>query len=233
MSLPFTPDQFFAVFAAYNETVFPMPLVLLVVGLWAAWMALRPTAWADRSIGLIVAALWLWMGAVYQWMFFAAVNPAARVFGAAFVAEGVLLLWYLAIRRRVRFRAAPTWRGAAGLALLIYAFVVYPAVGWALGHRYPAMPTFGLPCPTTIATLGLMLWAEPRAPLPVLVVPWLWALVGTGAALQLGVWEDLGLLVAAGLSLLGWVVAAPRTTPRTAGYSESVTRSSPSRARSS
>jgi hypothetical protein len=206
VSLPFTQDQFFAVFAAYNVSVFPAQLVLLAVGLGAALAGLRPRPWTDRTIGVALALLWLWMGVVYQWGFFTAVNPAARAFGAGFVVESALLAWYVAIRRRTRFRAVPSWRGGIGLALLIYAFAVYPALAWALGHRYPAAPTFGLPCPTTIATLGLLTWTEPRPPAPVMVIPWLWAIVGTSAAFQLGVREDLGLGVALVLSVWGWVV---------------------------
>ena len=72
----------------------------------------------------------------------------------------------------------------------------YPALGDALGHRYPAAPTFGLPCPTTIFTIGLLLWAAHRMPRAVLVIPIVWAVFGFQAAVFLGVREDLGLLVA-------------------------------------
>jgi hypothetical protein len=84
----------------------------------------------------------------------------------------------------------------AGGALLGYALVVYPLLGWALGHRYPASPTFGLPCPTTIATFGVLIWVRPQPRWWLLIVPLLWAVVGTSAAFSLGIREDLGLLVA-------------------------------------
>lgn len=215
MNLPFSQDQFFAVFAAYNASVYPAQLVLLLLGLGAALIAMRPVRGADRAIGGVLALLWLWMGVVYQWGFFSAVNPAARAFGAGFVVEAGLLVWYLVIRRRLSFRPPPTWRGGFGLVLLVYAFAIYPAVGWALGHRFPASPTFGLPCPTTIMTLGLLLWTEQRPPAPVMIIPWLWALVATAAALQLGVREDLGLLVALVVSVGGWL-AGYRAQPRAA-----------------
>ena len=78
---------------------------------------------------------------------------------------------------------------------------MYPLLNVLLGHRYPAMPTFGAPCPTTIATFGLLTWATPRPPWFVWPIPVLWALVGTSAAFALGVREDLGLLAAAGLAV--------------------------------
>lgn len=208
MNLPFSKDQFFAVFAGYNEAVAPAQIGLLVLGIAAVILALRPSRGSDRTIGMILSVLWVWMGVVYHWWFFRAINPAAGLFGAVFGLEAGLLLWYFVIRRRATFGPPPGPRGWLALILLVYAFAVYPAVAYALGHRYPATPTFGLPCPTTIATLGLLLWTTRRPPLVVMVVPWLWALVGSSAAFQLGVHEDLGLLVALVISVWGWLVGS-------------------------
>ena len=42
------------------------------------------------------------------------------------------------------------------LAALGGALVAYPVLSAMLGREFPEMPTFGLPCPTTIFTLGLL-----------------------------------------------------------------------------
>ena len=86
--------------------------------------------------------------------------------------------------------------------LVVVGLIVYPILSVLAGHHYPALPTFGLPCPTTIYTLGLLLWFE-RLPRSAAVIPAFWAVIGTFAALQLGVPEDF-LLIA---SLLGSAVA--------------------------
>jgi uncharacterized protein DUF6064 len=211
MPLPFSRDQFLAVFAAYNDAVAPVQILLIALGIGAAALALWPMRWSDRAIGLVLAALWLWMGVEYHWRFFRPVNPAATLFGAAFVVEAVLLAWATVRPPRLAFRAPRSLRGGLALLLLVYALAVYPAIGWALGHRYPAAPTFGLPCPTTIATLALLIWTVERPPVAVMLVPWAWALIGSTAAFRLGMWEDLGLTVALVLSLWGWLVQAPRT----------------------
>lgn len=78
------------------------------------------------------------------------------------------------------------------------------------GHGWPRAPVFGVaPCPTTIFTLALLLAS--RTPLVVAAIPVLWALVGTTAAVLLGVPEDLGLLVAVAAFLLlrEWGKPAP------------------------
>lgn len=211
MPLPFSRDQFFAVFVAYNEAVAPAQILLIALGIGAAALALRPMRRSDRAIALVLAGLWLWMGVEYHWRFFRPVNPAATLFGAAFVVEAVLLAWAAVRPPPLAFRAPRSLRGGLALALLVYAFAVYPAIGWALGHRYPAAPTFGVPCPTTIATLALLLWTVERPPVALMLIPWAWALIGSTAAFRFGMWEDLGLTVALVLSLWGWFVQPPRT----------------------
>jgi hypothetical protein len=96
-----------------------------------------------------------------------------------------------------------------GAVLIVYALVVYPVLGHLLGHRYPAAPTFGLPCPTTIFTFGVLLWARAPVPRVLVVVPMLWAALGAVAAMQLGVPEDFGLLVA-GVTAVPMILLAPR-----------------------
>jgi hypothetical protein len=213
VTLPFTRDQFLAIFAAYNEAVAPLQLLLLAAGICAVVLALRPTQWSDRVVGGVLAGLWLWMAVEYHWRFFRSINPAAMLFAVAFLIEAALLAEF-AVHRRLRFRAkaaaSGTWGGWV-LALVIYALALYPAIGWALGHRYPSAPTFGVPCPTTIVTLGLLAWSEERPPLVLMAIPWAWTLVGTAAALQLGMREDLGLLVALVISVVGWRTHLPRT----------------------
>jgi hypothetical protein len=207
MKLPFDTSQFFAVFASYNTAIWPAQIVLTALGIAAVALALRPRPWSDRAVAGVLAVLWVWMGLVYHVAFFSTINPAANVFGALFVLEGIALA-ALGVGRRLRFRFDTDVRGVAGAAFIVYALVLYPVLGYVAGHRYPATPTFGAPCPTTILTLGLLLWAE--APKLLLIVPLAWSLLGASAAAQLGVWEDLG-LVAAGL-LAAVLTLAPRSS---------------------
>jgi hypothetical protein len=198
--MPFTPTEFFDVFRRYNEAVWPAQLLLVAASLMVVVLAFRPSSSAGRVSVLVLAMLWLWAGVIYHGAFFRQINPVAAVFGAVFVVQGVIFAW-LGIRERpVTFRARRDPAGVAGGLMIVYALLLYPLIGLLAGHRYPAAPTFGVPCPTTIFTLGLLLWAEPPVPRPAVVIPVLWAVVATIGAVQLGVPEDFGLTIAAAIA---------------------------------
>lgn len=156
-----------------------------------------------RVVGAVLALLWAWMALAYHFAFFAAINPAAWGFGAVFRLGSAALAWH-SWRGSLVFGRTGGARGLAGGALVAYALVGYPVLGGLLGARYPAVPTFGLPCPTTIFTLGLLLFAVPPVPRIVFVVPLLWSCIGAFAAFAAfarDVKQDLGLVVAAVLAL--------------------------------
>lgn len=214
--LPFTRDQFLGVFALYNShaAVWPAQFVAYALGLAMVLLIFRRTATARRTIGAGLALMWLWTGIAYHWLHFAPVNPAAIGFGLLFVAQGLLFLQLAITGRGPDFGPAPGFGGMLGWALVGYAALLYPLVGYWSGHRYPAMPMFGItPCPLTLFTLGLLLLTVTRVPWRLLVVPVAWSLVGGSAALLLGIESDWPLLAsgvatAAALAWRGRALAA-------------------------
>ena len=115
-----------------------------------------------------------------------------------------MFVWQGVVRRRLTFQWAPGPKAMSGVTLIVFALVVYPVWSAYAGHPYPATPTFGMPCPTTIFTIGLLCFAVPPTPRSPLVVPVLWCAVGSQAAFLLGVQPDLGLIATGvvGLALL-------------------------------
>ncbi len=198
MQLPFTAEQFYGVLREYNETLWPAQVFLTGLALAAITLVLVPRRWSGVAISATLAFLWAWSSVAYHLAFFTAINPLAYAFSGISMAGAVVFLWQGVIRRRLVFRWGGGARAAFGVALMAFALLVYPAWSWYAGHRYPAMPTFGLPCPTTIFTIGLLAFAVAPYPRTALIVPILWCLVGAQAAFLLGVPQDLG-LVAAGL----------------------------------
>lgn len=201
MMLPFTVEQFFVVFRAYNESVWPAQWVLGALALVAIYLVARPGSWSSRVVSAILGALWLWQGLAYHLAFFVTINPLAYVFAVVSIAGGFAFLWFGVLRCRLRFQLSFHGRGLVGLLLVAFAFVVYPAWSLLAGHHYPEFPTFGLPCPTTIFTIGMFAFLVPPYPRAALVAPVLWCFVGAQAAFLLSVPQDLSLLVAAAVGV--------------------------------
>jgi hypothetical protein len=218
MRLPFSSEQFFEVFRDYHAAVGPAPLLLNLLGLAALALvfARRRRAAAGVAISSLLALLWAWSGIVYHGVFFRRINPLALGFGLLFVLAALLFLWHGVVQRRLRFSAGKDWRGLWGATLVLYALVLYPVALTLLGHTYPAMPSFGLPCPTTLFTLGLLAWAEPSTPLAPWWLPIGWAGVGASAAVLLDVPTDLVLLPAGVIGVLLLLGLSPARPPRRA-----------------
>ncbi|MDP1531198.1 DUF6064 family protein [Rhodoferax sp.] len=204
MALPFTVEQFYGVFRDYNAAVWPAQWFLVALALVAVGAVLRPQPWSGVVVSSILGVLWAWIALIYHLAFFARISPAAYGFAAGSAVGAVAFIWQGVIRRRLSFRWVPGLNAMAGVVLIAFALVVYPVWSAYAGHPYPATPTFGLPCPTTIFTIGLLCFAVPPMPRGPLILPLLWCLVGAQAAFLLDVQPDLGLIAAAvvGMGLL-------------------------------
>jgi len=197
MQLPFSREQFLDVFRAYNDAIGIMPALLVGLAIALVAAAYSRSGKKHRAIAAGLAVLWIWSGAVYHWGFFAQINPAAQLFGALFLVQAGVLLALGVLRSRLKFEPRGQRSTVMGWALIAYALVGYPLLGAALGHGYPNGPSFGAPCPTTIFFFGLMFWVEGKIPVMLVALPVAWAVLGTSAAVQLGIPEDFGLAVAA------------------------------------
>lgn len=107
-----------------------------------------------------------------------------------------MFAWTGVVQRRLVFDAESRARRIAGHVLIGYSLVGYPLLSALLGREFPEIPTFGLPCPTTIFTLGVLAFLSAPFPRYVFAIPIAWAMIAVQAAFRLGVYEDLGLSVA-------------------------------------
>ena len=136
-----------------------------------------------------------WAAIAYHAALFSRINPAAWLFAVLFLVEAGLLLWFGVARRRLQFSHGYAMQERVGYALIAYG-LLYPLIVLADGHAYPRAPTFGVPCPTTIVTVGFLMLASRPVPPIVALVPLMWTVVAGSAAFALGMHADLALLVA-------------------------------------
>lgn len=202
MQIPFTVEQFFAVFRAYNLAVWPAQVGLLALAVVAVVLVVVSQRWSGAGVSGILAFLWAWMALTYHLAYFSPINPLAYAFAAVSLVGAGVFLWHGVVRRQLQFKPNTGARAITGLCLIAFALVGYPLWSYYAGHRYPALPTFGLPCPTTIFTIGMLVFLVRPYPRSPFVIPILWSLVGSQAAFVFNVPQDLGLVVAGVVGLV-------------------------------
>lgn len=207
MQLPFTREQFFDVFAAYNAALWPGVLALWVASALIAVLMLRSARRpSDRVVSLLLAIHWAWSALAYHVAFFTSINPAAWLFAGLFLVQAGLLFWWRAARGSPRFATRQSPWAPVAWVLIAYS-LVYPAINAAQHFTFLRIPTFGVPCPTTILTVGLLILAMPRSWF-LSIIPIIWSAIGGSAAFLLGVRADYALPIAG-------LVLAVRTFRRT------------------
>jgi hypothetical protein len=204
MSLPFTRAQFFDVFAAYNTSLWPFALALWLLTVGAVVILVRGNRGAERFFSLLLAIHWAWAALAYHVAFFSRINPAAWLFAALFLAQAALFVWFGALRADLRCSPGPSVRYCVAWMFVGYS-LLYPAIVWAEGNAYPRLPTFGVPCPTVILTIGFLLAADPPTPRVLSLIPVVWAFIAGSSAFLLGVHADV-VLLAAGIGLSASVI---------------------------
>jgi hypothetical protein len=111
-----------------------------------------------------------------------------------FLVQAALFVWVGIVQRRLSF--VPTRNGWALMAWLLVAYsLVYPAINAVQHLTVSRIPTFGVPCPTTIFTAGFLMLAAPGG-WPLAIIPVIWSLVGGSAAALLDVRADYALPIA-------------------------------------
>jgi hypothetical protein len=194
MNLPFTIQQFLEVFHKYNNAVYPLQILFVLLASLTISIAYRGGKKYQKYILFTLAALWFWMGTVYHIGYFSEINKVAYLFGVVFILQSLLLLAY-GLARATSFNFQKNIQSIISVLLLVYSLIIYPLIGYFAGHGYPYSPTFGLPCPTTIFTLAIFLLAKPKIPFYLAIVPLLWSVIGFSAAFSLGIYEDTALII--------------------------------------
>lgn len=200
MRLPFTEEQFFDLFAAYNEAVWPALVALWIASVvGSAMLLVSRHARRDRWIAALLAAHWAWSALAYHAAYFTRINSAAWGFAALFLLQSALLFWWGVVQQRLSFVGTRGRWTIVAWILIVYS-LAYPGIN-ALQHlSVLRIPAFGVPCPTTIFTAGVLM-LDAQRPWHVSIIPVAWSVIGGSAAFLLNVSADYALLIA-GLALV-------------------------------
>lgn len=209
MDLPFTAAQFFQVIEDYNSSLFPAQIILLLSGAIAFMLLYSKSRLKSIWIGAVLAILWLWTGIAYHLLYFTSINPAAYIFGSLFIIQGIVFAREAFISRKLEFIFMPNLRGYMGLFFILFGLILYPIILFWMEKSWVSVISMGLPCPTTILSFGFMIQSTEKFPKYLLIVPSLWAIIGTSAAFHFGVYPDF-MIIASALAAFIFLVGNKR-----------------------
>lgn len=198
-------EEFFNTLQTYNETVVPVTVLTFALGAVAVFLAVRKTKYSDKAISAVLSFLWIWSGVVFFILFY---GPAEVVFlnvtmsgawyvaGVLWIIQSFIFLLAGVLKSSLSFKLDNDSRSIIGAAMIVYAIILYPLIGFLTGFSYPKYPIFGVaPCPVTIFTFGLLQWTDKKPPIFAAIIPLVWALLGIMPVLALSVYADIGLIL--------------------------------------
>ena len=198
MRLPFTREQFFSIFENYNTAVFPMQILLSLIGCAIIMLIFKRQS---KFAGYLLGCVWIWTGIAYHIMFFSRINKAAFIFGTTFIVQGILFI-ILAYRNQFLFVYRKDTVTRISSFFILFGLILYPIVGYILEQSPVLVISFGLPCPTTIFTCGLLGLHAGKIKIRYLIIPLVWSFIGLFAAILMGVYQDVLMPIAALFTLI-------------------------------
>jgi len=186
-------EVFFNNVSAYNDSIFPMQIVTLVIAVILTYLLfVRPSTGVNKLIKAYLSLTFIW---------FVLMFPFEGVFKISFglVHIVIAILFFIDIfTAKIEFKFPETSSKKYFMLFLIFsAFALYPLIEYMSGHLYPKILLFGVaPCPTIIFSLALLIGAVPKVGKLIFILLIFSAISsGLSAPIMLGVWADLLLLV--------------------------------------
>jgi hypothetical protein len=163
--------------AAYNEAMWPVQAVLIIAAAYLTYRVFtRPSPKMDVWMKAFLAFAFAWDGVVFFLVFLR--NPVSLVTGLPlFIIVSALFIVDIAGKKtHFRFPEDKWMRGFTVTWILLA--LLYPLIGWPLGHVYPRVLLPLFPCPLTVFAVALVTAAAPKVDKKVWVALLPWALMG-------------------------------------------------------
>jgi len=205
--LLFSRETYLRLFELYHRDVWPAHILAAAFGLAMLPAILHGRLARIQAVLVVLAAMWAWVAYVFHAQRYAEINWAAENFGWLFAAQAGLMV--LAAIWPGDLRPGAVWARWTGAAVFVFALVVLPLAGLALGRAWSQVEFFALtPDPTAIATLGVMVALAGAWRWALALIPLAWCVIGGGTLLAMDSPEAYILWGAAGVGLFSIILGS-------------------------
>jgi len=207
MKILITAETFLDLFIKYNEAIFPIQLLLVLLALALLYQNIKGLYPKINYTGYFLAGIWLWTGITYHLTLFTGINAKAYVFALLFIVQGLFLLKET-YKQNLVFTFDKTLQNQIGILMILFSSIIYPFISYLIEKDLSKISSIGLPSPTIILTFGFLLLSK-DLPKYLLFIPILWAIIGTWTAFDFGIYIDYFLTLAAALSYYFYILKNP------------------------
>jgi hypothetical protein len=169
-------EEFWTQVAVYNEATWPITIAMTIAAVFLTFRVFwRPGARSDMWMKAFLGFAFAWNGIVFFLLYVK--NPLSTLTGAPlFIIISFLFVVDIWMGKTHFQPPKATWKKAM-TGLWIFLVLLYPVIGWPLGHVYPKalLPMF--PCPLTTFAIVLVAAAAPKVDKKVCVALLPWALM--------------------------------------------------------
>jgi len=205
--MPYTlsNNEFFSLIVPYNQSMYPLQFLLLILGLLAVVLMHLRQRKKTTYTAIILGILWVYSGIFYFFMYLPEYSQMSYFYGSLFMLQGIFFFYEAFFRNKLFFEFEKSAKDITAYIIILTGLLIYPILGIAAGYHMQEIMSLGLPGPTTIFTLGFLLLGTKRNPLYLVLIPSLWSLVGFTISLSAGVYLDSLTLISA-IITVSWLL---------------------------
>jgi hypothetical protein len=163
--------------ATYNIATWPIQVIMMVVAVYLTYCVfVKPGPKTDVWMKAFLAFCFAWNGVVFFLVFVR--NPISTFTGVPLflIASGLFIVDIFGKKTRFKLSEGKWMRGFT-LAWIVL-MVLYPLLGWPLGHTWPQVLLPLFPCPLTVFAIALVAATMPNTDKKTFIILLPWALLG-------------------------------------------------------
>ncbi|MGI9405297.1 MAG: DUF6064 family protein [Hyphomicrobiaceae bacterium] len=173
--LLFSPRVYFRLFALHNEAVWPLHILMIVLGLGLCFVLLSRNMQVGRFVPGTLGIIWIWVGWSFFTLRYATINPFAIYVAPFFALEGALLIWIAMRGNGPEFQSVRNMTGIGAMGVLVFSIAGYPFIAPAMMRSLHTAEVFGIaPDPTAIATLAVLALSRGSLRIMAMLIPAAW-----------------------------------------------------------
>jgi len=169
----FSQTTYYRQFELYNQAIWPLHSVAILITLIVFYALWKKPAWAGRGVALCFVLSWLWVAWAFLYQRFNQIHVVADWYALGFILQAGLIAWHGVVKNHFTPLIDSRLRMKIGTGLLIIALVFYPFIAVMSGRSWMQFEMFALaPDPTALATIAIPLLY--KASIALYIIPIIW-----------------------------------------------------------